>query len=73
MVFNSITYYPILGIPLLAYGGLLTLISLLTTAYIGYMTFKGKVKIPFKWHVRIAVITLILALTHATFGLLANF
>lgn len=51
------------------YGGIMTLLLLLSTATIGYLNLKGIVKIPFKWHPRIAIATIIVAIIHGLFGL----
>jgi hypothetical protein len=71
MVFREITYYPVLGIPLIVYGGLTTLISLLVTASIMILNKKGVARIPVVWHHRMASLTIVLGLFHATFALLA--
>lgn len=55
----------ILGKPLMLYFGILTFLLLLSTALIGYLNFKGNSIIPFKWHPRIAVTTIIIAIIHA--------
>ena len=70
---NSITYYQIFGLPIIVYGGILTLLSLLFTATISILNKKGIHKIPFSWHPRMARITIILALLHGTLGILAYF
>lgn len=72
-MFTRIAYYPILGKPLMLYLGILTLSFLLATAFVAYLHSKGYFGIPFKWHIRLAKITLILALIHGTLGILANF
>lgn len=61
-------YSPILGKPLVFYLGILTYLSFLFTAVLGYSFFKGRPILPFKWHPRIAITSLILGLIH---GLLA--
>lgn len=66
---TNIAYYQILGLPLILYLGVLTILSLFATAVNGYLAMKGK--IDFKWHHRFAAITLLLAATHGTIGLLA--
>ena len=66
MVFNEIAYYPIAGIPLLVYLGMITLILLITTATLGLLVYRGKVK--FVFHKLSAILTIISALIH---GLLA--
>jgi len=58
-----------LGYPLVMYGGILTFLLLLTTATIGALNFKGIVTIPFKWHPRLAITTIIVALIHGLLGL----
>ena len=68
MVFNF-AYYLILGKPLIMYMGILTYLSLLATATIGALNFRGITVIPFKWHPRIAITTIVLATLHAILGL----
>jgi hypothetical protein len=64
-----------LGQPLVMYGGIFTFLLLLFTATVGALNFKGIVVIPFKWHPRLAIITIVVAIVHAIFGLsiLLNF
>lgn len=57
-----------LGKPLIMYGGILTFLLLIFTAIVGALTFKGIFIIPFKWHPRLAVATIIVAIIHAFFG-----
>ncbi len=52
-------------LPLFAWLGLLTLLSLLTTASYGYMLFKGKVR-SFRAHMMLAATTITIAIIHAT-------
>lgn len=66
-----IAYYLILGKPLIMYLGILTLLSFAFTFYIGYMTMKGKTKIPLKWHFRMAKISITLAVIHGILGISA--
>jgi len=68
-----ITYYQILGKPLILYGGVATLISLLSTAMISVLNKRGIHVIPFRWHSRLAALTIALALVHGAMGLLAYF
>ncbi len=56
------------SLPLFAWAGLLTLLSLLTTAGYGYMLFKGKVR-SFRAHMMLAATTITLAVIHATLAL----
>lgn len=70
---RNISYYLIFGKPLIMYLGILTLLLFLFTALIGYLNVKGIQIIPFKWHPRFAIITIILALIHGILGILAYF
>jgi len=66
---SSLAFHLFLGKPLIMYGGILTFLSLLSTATIGALNLKGITIIPFKWHPRMAVFTIILGAIHAIFGL----
>lgn len=57
------------GKPLVMYVGILTFLLLLLTATVGFLNFKGINIIPFKWHPRLALITIMIASIHALFGL----
>lgn len=72
-MFTQISYQLIFGKPLIMYMGIATIISLLVTASIGYMNYKGHTFIPLKWHFFMAKITLVLALIHGFFGIAAYF
>ncbi|MCL4354138.1 hypothetical protein M1349_01555 [Patescibacteria group bacterium] len=69
----TLAYYPILGFPLIFYLGILTYISFLFTASVGYFYFTGRPILPFKWHPRMAVISLILGLIHGALAASAYF
>lgn len=58
-----------LGKPLVMYGGIFTFLLLLTTATVGFLNFKGIWIVPFKWHPRLALATIVIAIIHALFGL----
>lgn len=58
-----------LGKPLVMYGGIFTFLLLLFTATVGVLNSKGIHVIPFRWHPRLALITIIIATIHAVFGL----
>ena len=64
-----------LGFPLVMYGGIATFLFILFTATVGALNFKGISIIPFKWHPRLALITIIFAIIHGVLGLsiLLNF
>lgn len=70
-MFRQITYFPILGKPLIFYLGIITLSSFLFTALIGFLNYHGIRKIPFKWHPRMAAISITLVIIHGTLGILA--
>lgn len=70
---STIAYYQILGLPIVLYLGILTLLSFILTATIGHMNKKGINKIPFKWHSRMAKTSIGLALIHAILALSAYF
>ena len=73
MVFNQITYFQILGKPLIMYIGIITLLALLFTASISIASKKGIRWVPFEWHPRMARLTIALAIIHGLMGLLAYF
>jgi len=59
------------GLPLIAWGGLATFISLATTATMGFLFHTGRASFPFAWHWRAAITTLTLGLIHGTIAMLA--
>lgn len=72
-MFTDITYMLIFGKPLIMYLGIITLLSFLTTAAIGYVILHGIRKLPFSWHIWGARISIGLALVHAFLGVAAYF
>lgn len=70
---RNISYFLIFGKPFIMWLGVLVLSSFLFTALIGFLNFKGIRKIPFKWHPRMATISIILAIIHGALGILAYF
>lgn len=73
---TNITYYLIFGKPLIMYLGILTLLSFLSTATVGFLVFHGKAKPPIislKTHLLLAATSLTLALIHGILGILAYF
>jgi hypothetical protein len=70
-IFADIAYYNIFGIPLLVYGGIITVILLLCTAVIGWLVMNGKVK--FSWHKALAIITVLFALGHGFLAFASRF
>jgi hypothetical protein len=63
----ALTFF--LGQPMIMYGGILTFLLLIFTATVGALNLKGSHVIPFKWHPRLAIATIIIAIIHAVFGL----
>lgn len=53
------------GIPVVAYTGMITFLSLLTTAMLGYFSLHGKIQNGFKYHLFSTRMTIVLALIHA--------
>jgi hypothetical protein len=70
---RNITYFLIFGKPLIMYLGIITLLSFLFTALIGLLNFKGVHNIPFKWHPRMVVVSITLAIIHGALGILLYF
>lgn len=66
---HNLAFTLFFGLPLIMYGGFLALFFLIFTATVGALNFKGIRVIPFKWHPRLALIAIIVALVHAFFGL----
>lgn len=57
------------GLPLIVYGGIITFTLLSFTATVGFLNYRGIRMIPFRWHPRLAVLTIIAALLHGLLGL----
>jgi len=72
-MFESVTYLPLLGKPLIAYLGILTLLLVLLTVSIPLMNKRGFHAIPFRWHPWFAAAAVCLALIHGAMGILAYF
>jgi hypothetical protein len=66
---QQVSYYLIFGRPLILYLGIITVCMLLVTASIPVLSRRGLVKIPFGWHVRLAVLTICIALVHGMLGI----
>jgi hypothetical protein len=61
---SSIAYYFIFGKPVIFYLGILTFLSFCFTASISILFRRGISYVPFKWHPRMAFISLSLAAIH---------
>lgn len=73
MVLNSITYFQILGKPLIMYLGIIAVLLLLFTASIPVLNKKAWAKFNFKLHPIMARITIGFALVHGLLAVLAYF
>jgi len=66
---STIALTKLFGLPLVAYGGIFTLLLIIFTATVGFLNFKGISVIPFKWHPTLAIVTIIIAILHGILGL----
>ena len=66
----KIALYKIFGLPIIAYGGIITLLLFLTVATMGMLIASGKTSIPLAWHMNLAKIAIVCALIHGLVGLL---
>ena len=70
---EQITFYPILGKPLIMYGGIFTMLAFAATGAVAIINQKGIRKIPFIWHTRLAYLSFALAIFHGLLGLMIYF
>jgi hypothetical protein len=68
----KITYFIILGKPLVFYLGIISLLLFISAATVAILNTKGMHKIPFVWHPRLAITAIVVALTHALLIILAT-
>ncbi|HZV47359.1 MAG TPA: hypothetical protein VFG06_08450, partial [Thermodesulfovibrionales bacterium] len=68
---SKITYYQILGISLITYLGILALLLFAATAFVAIRRKRGGLLL-FRWHHRLATVSIILAFTHGILGLLGG-
>ena len=52
-------------LPVIIGAGIVLFLCLAGTATLGFLIMKGKVRIPFSWHVNMARLTVLLAVVHA--------
>jgi len=67
----QIAFQTFLGLPLVAWGGIITLVSLLTTATLGFLYRTGRARFRFRWHWIAASVAIILGISHGAIALLA--
>jgi hypothetical protein len=72
-MFQEISYTLIFGKPVIMYLGIITFASFVFTATVGLLNFKGILWIPFKWHPRLAAISIALGILHGSLGILLYF
>jgi hypothetical protein len=70
MVFEF-AFAKFLGLPLIAFGGMFTLLLFLATATMGFMINRGLAKIPVRVHFTMAIISLCVGLMHGLIAMLA--
>lgn len=68
---TKITYYQIFGISLITYLGILALLLFAATTLVAVRNKRGS-RLFFKWHHRLAAISIIVAFTHGVLGLLGG-
>jgi hypothetical protein len=66
---REIALISIAGYPLVVYMGIVTLLSLVSTATYGYLLFKGRIRGKITDHMKIAIFTIGIALVHAFLAL----
>jgi len=66
---SQIVLIKILGLPLVAYGGMFTLLLIIATGYIGHSLMKGEQKFNLKLHQKMFWVTLIVGIFHGIAGL----
>jgi hypothetical protein len=69
----SLSHIVIFGLPLALYVGIITFLCLVTTALLGFFVLKGLYNIPFRWHMRMAAVTILFAVIHALLVILQYF
>lgn len=70
---TPIGFYPILGLNLLAWIGMIGFLFLVIAAYVGFMAIKGKPGMTMKKHKTLALIAILLGLVHLIFFVLSKF
>lgn len=70
--FFSIAYFQIFGISFVIWLGSIAFIFLILTGLVPMLSKNTKIKINFKWHNRLAILTFIFATMHVVLTLLAK-
>jgi hypothetical protein len=71
-MFVQIAIYKILGLSVLVWLGIITYVLLISSAIIGYLFRKGKMKSGLKVHIMISSLTVLFATIHAALAILIN-
>ena len=66
---SQIALTKILGLPLVAYGGMFALLLIMVTGYIGHSLMKGEQKFSLKLHKNMFWVTLAVGIIHGIIGL----
>ena len=72
MKVGVLAYTDLFGLPVIVWGGITTLFLMLLTFAIGFLNKRGIRVIPFKYHGKMAYITLTVAILHGLMGVLSN-
>ena len=70
---HQIAIYTLFGLPLVVYGGIMTFISFLFTATIGFTNYRNIRFVSFKWHPIMVIISFVLAMIHMIFAFSITF
>ena len=66
---SQIALTKIFGLPVVAYGGMFTLLLILITGYVGHSLMKGEQKFSLKTHKNLFWLTLIIGIIHGIIGI----
>jgi len=66
---SSLGYTPVLGLPAVLWIGLVGMLCFLSAATIQFCNLYTKIRIPVKWHARLAISGLIIMLIHAALAI----
>jgi len=72
MKVGELAYSELLGLPMIVWGGSLTLALLILTSSIGYLNKRGNHTLPFKYHKPAAMLTVCMGIIHGLMGMLAS-
>jgi hypothetical protein len=65
----QLAYYNIMGLPVVAYVGMTTLLLVVIVGIVGFMVLKGKIS--FSWHKWLAITAIVFAFVHAVLAMSA--